>query len=1031
MSPKISVITTVYNTEKYLVRCLDSLIHQSYKNIEIIVVNDCSKGNTDEIINKYLRKYQNIKYIKHNVNKGLYHARLTGADSATGDFIAFVDSDDYVSQDFYRSMIFKATNENSDITFSQAIEVNNGRNYIMNLQYYDDEKSIEGNCLDYFFDQEGHNYRYYTVWNKIFRMDLWKKARPFYSKQIKHLIMTEDIAFTTVLFSYATKISTCKNAFYYYVRNEGSSTVNTNISINSIKKKISDISTSFDFVENFLLKRRLYKRYSKKFLEWKKLFSRIYYSKIINLSFTQKEKNTLLRQLKKHFSKNFQLTISKESDFYYYSIRTEYNHHYEDIQNMIIDKRVKLVSFDIFDTLVWRPLLYPTDLFLLMNTYFKDLSGSNTLLDFQRIRVEAEKYARQKSINEEITLTDIYKELEISFNIPNHITQKLKQREIELEYKYTKRRESVYNIFQLAKYLGKKIIITSDMYLPTKVIKQILKSNGYENYDKLYLSSETKVSKYTGSVFKKMIQDYNLTPNEIVHLGDNYQSDFETPNKLKIQGVLFPKASDIFFNYFPHLNNTGNCGKIFIKRLPEWRSNAESLNFLGIRSMIALIANKYFDNPFRSFNPNTNFNGDPYFLGYYALGMHLFSVTKWLIEKSIERKHKQMVFLARDGYLPLQAWKILNKHYKCKTKTVYFPFSRKASINLLIQKPIDLYTITEYINIDKYNGTKILKLIKNVISSYDKGINKKYLKLGIKVNKYFSSLDEFNKFISATIKLLYSQEKVNQNQAIYSKYFDKFFVSNSSIFDVGYSCKPEAIFAKLSRRKLQTYFININSDKGLYYSKEFGVTLDTFFDYKPSLTGYLRELFISEQSSSCVSYDFENNELIPVFEKTKFSYFERNIVHNIQEGSLNFIKDLLSYFNEELDLLYIQNYYASLAHELYIHSSTETDKQIFSPIIFEDSIAAGKYSITNKWNTDLLFGNQIDTNKLFTLDYSNVNSTMNLPANYSYQPKISKLIYLLLFNRALLKEKIKNKIHSPLIRNTLKHTYKTLKKFFN
>ena len=103
MEKKLSIIIPNYNNEKYLKRSLDCVIEQTYKNVEIIVVNDGSKGNSDEIMKTYQEKDIRVKYVKHDVNKGLFQARLTGASVATGDYIAFLDADDYTSIDFYRT----------------------------------------------------------------------------------------------------------------------------------------------------------------------------------------------------------------------------------------------------------------------------------------------------------------------------------------------------------------------------------------------------------------------------------------------------------------------------------------------------------------------------------------------------------------------------------------------------------------------------------------------------------------------------------------------------------------------------------------------------------------------------------------------------------------------------------------------------------------------------------------------------------------------------------------------------------------
>ena len=94
---KLSIVIPVYNTAVYLKECLDSIINQTYSNIEIICVDDCSPDNSAEIIKEYAAKDNRIKYIKHSENKKQGAARNTGIDAASGKYITFIDSDDYLS----------------------------------------------------------------------------------------------------------------------------------------------------------------------------------------------------------------------------------------------------------------------------------------------------------------------------------------------------------------------------------------------------------------------------------------------------------------------------------------------------------------------------------------------------------------------------------------------------------------------------------------------------------------------------------------------------------------------------------------------------------------------------------------------------------------------------------------------------------------------------------------------------------------------------------------------------------------------
>ena len=112
---KVSVIVPVYNVENYLVKCLDSLVHQTLKDIEIIVVNDGSPDNSQNIIDTYVKKYPKKIKAFSKKNGGQGSARNYGLKYAKGEYIAFVDSDDYVDLDMFFKMYNKAKEDNSDI----------------------------------------------------------------------------------------------------------------------------------------------------------------------------------------------------------------------------------------------------------------------------------------------------------------------------------------------------------------------------------------------------------------------------------------------------------------------------------------------------------------------------------------------------------------------------------------------------------------------------------------------------------------------------------------------------------------------------------------------------------------------------------------------------------------------------------------------------------------------------------------------------------------------------------------------------
>jgi len=202
---KVSVIVPVYNVYEYLEKCLDSLVNQSLKDIEIIVVNDGSPDNSQEIIDKYTKKYKNVKsYIKEN--GGLSDARNYGIKKANGEYLSFIDSDDYIDNTMLEKMYQKAKQENLDILVCNSINV------------YEDGTTTE--------IKSNLNYSSDTIKNylnsapmactRIYKRYLFDKI--LFSKGIYY----EDLELTPKLVNFTKKIDFLDEGLYFYLQRTGS-----------------------------------------------------------------------------------------------------------------------------------------------------------------------------------------------------------------------------------------------------------------------------------------------------------------------------------------------------------------------------------------------------------------------------------------------------------------------------------------------------------------------------------------------------------------------------------------------------------------------------------------------------------------------------------------------------------------------------------------------------------------------------------------------------------------------------------------
>lgn len=190
----------------------------------------------------------------------------------------------------------------------------------------------------------------------------------------------------------------------------------------------------------------------------------------------------------------------------------------EQIKQKIDEKDV--ISFDVFDTLIQRNVKKPEDIYNLTEKKY-NVNSVLQISDYKKTRICAEKAARKNSLKEEVTLSEIYKMIDID----DPIRQCLMNMEREIEFASTFPKPKGRELYEYAVQEGKKIVIISDMYLDRKLIGRILEKNGYRGYCELFVSSEYGVKKKTGHLYDKVIAQMGYEPKQMLHIGDNPVSD--------------------------------------------------------------------------------------------------------------------------------------------------------------------------------------------------------------------------------------------------------------------------------------------------------------------------------------------------------------------------------------------------------------------------------------------------------------------------------------------------------------------------
>lgn len=282
---KVSVVVPVYNVEKYLDKCLNSLVNQTIDDIELIIVNDGSTDKSQEIIDKYKKAFPNKVKAFIKKNGGLSDARNFGIKKCSGEYIGFVDSDDYADIKMFEKLYDKAKSNGFDVAVCDI-------NYI-----YKNSTKVVSSLVNEDIYNDGDIKKqmvniYPAVWNKIYKSELFN-----YGVLFKKGVWYEDVEFLYRLFPYIKSIGSVKEALINYVQRAGAIT-------NTFDKRVYNYIDNFNGVVEFYKKNNFYDKY---YFELEYCYLRYLYMTFIKTAcnFDRREFKKACLLAKKNVLKNF------------------------------------------------------------------------------------------------------------------------------------------------------------------------------------------------------------------------------------------------------------------------------------------------------------------------------------------------------------------------------------------------------------------------------------------------------------------------------------------------------------------------------------------------------------------------------------------------------------------------------------------------------------------------------------------------------------------------------------------------------
>lgn len=502
-------------------------------------------------------------------------------------------------------------------------------------------------------------------------------------------------------------------------------------------------------------------------------------------------------------------------------------------------QKSSVVSFDIFDTLLLRPYIRPTDLFL-------HIEKAYNCPFFRDCRIAAEIAAREHTNKHDVTLDEIYDQIDNNF-------KHLKQTELDWERMVLRANPQIMEVYNFAKRNNKRIVIASDMYLPTKFIADVLHKNGFDGYEQLYVSGDCGSTKARGTMFQRIINDTGVEPKRILHIGDNRNSDYKKPRKYGIRSVWYRAPVREFIR-----KNT-RIAK-FHDKTHEDLGASILIGMLAYRNLLGVDDN-YWHN-----------------LGYEYAGPVIYGYTRWIERVAKENNIDHLLFVARDGYTLQRVFNTFND--TIKNSYVYAP----RFLNLICR--------LDYVKKSQNQSQAII----DYFATKDKKI------ANLLKNTELQTWSDYHEFIQNNIKLFSPLAEKERLQ--YKKYLNSYIKPNEKIGVV------DTLTTKLSSQHLINETID-NETFGVYWTRNLDLYRDSispiFHNYEtylsPKLPWYnnrTKNWNFMEFLMTAPEYPIKNlrSDGTPVYDSnpSEFEEIRKQIYPYVSNGGVDFAMDIKNWF---------------------------------------------------------------------------------------------------------------------------------------
>lgn len=966
-NPLLSIVIPVYNTEQYVEKCLDSIFSQTYNQIEVIIVNNGSSGNIEEIVSEYRQMYPErlVKLVSHKENQGTFHGRGSGMTVATGKYFTFMDADDRVGVDYFYQMVKAAEQSEAEIVVTDLVhEDEDGKQF----RYVEDPVrsmnfDIKGkhDVFDFYYHFQGLSYSMYGIWNKIYRRELWDRCKTFIDAIEEHFALCEDAAYTTIFFSQANHVRNIHDQYYYHFVRSDSASGSLISTVGKAKQNAIFQGTAFRNIKEHLKRSGYYNNYKDCFEEFRNFHLRVMLFQIENSNFRWDQKRFLRKFICDQFEEENPGELSPDEMFFTTHF-VEQMPTLEILRQKIVSGEYRTLVVDVFNVALISSVWNEEDIYKLIQPEFEKITGIHK--SFARMRTEAEQFTRKEleasnSFFDEVKLDEIYNAMSKIYKIELEYCTLLREKELKIKEKTFHARKIILELWDLAQRVGMKTYLIGNTVLPANCISKLVNSVGYSGAEKIILSSECRKNVVSQKTFEKIVQESEGKALYLAATNEKRNIDQFQPN---VDLVYVPKTLDMLLN-----KNNGEfrgsgmlCG---IYKLSEINT------YIGIRTMLTQAANVFFDNPFEKYDADSNYNGEAYNMGYLTGGVYALSSMQWLLNKLMQYDIHKLVIVEQTGNVFSKVIKTLVEKvgYEIKIEEIVAENDKTRALPY-VSSLEELYQLNIIENIRLYSPRELIEgykyiFNKNLLDNYEEILEENSILLDDK----FLSNEQYYAFV----RVVESYVVFSHTNLKSRRYEDAaIFLTGmnlNAIWEIYGTTTCEHIFSLLDIPNLKTESY-VKGEK----KEEERIIMNTFFRVE------------------------QKNDFIGC----------KVILRLFQQGINDFVQDYLNEYSDYQNVLCMDIEINNRLMDNLLSEGKKVDRFVLLP--FKEKCENGSIRISEIWAQNvrdyyrLDGGNAISSDEWF-ICYSGLNN------------KLKKFIFMLFFDHRILKEQVRKRLKNHLL----------------